>query len=322
MVSLYERIRPYRSVSLAGMCKNAGKTTALNRMVAELHAAREIIALTSIGRDGESTDLVTGTGKPGIFVYAETLFATAENLMGACDVTKEILDTTGIHTPVGEVVAVRAKSDGFVQLAGPSMTAQLAPVADIFREAGAERILVDGAQERKSFSASHVTDAVVLCTGASYNKSMDIVVRDTVYAAELLMLKEAAQEEDIAVLTEQETLPDVFAKGGAQTVRVNGALTDRMVQLLLTSALDLNKKTIVVQDGTKVLLAHDNYRKLERRGMTLAVMNPVHLAAVTVNPFSAYGFHFDAGVFLDRMREAFAHTGIPVYDVLQEGVLK
>lgn len=41
----------------------------------------ESIALTSIGRDGERSDLVTNTKKPEIFVYDGTIIATAEKLL-------------------------------------------------------------------------------------------------------------------------------------------------------------------------------------------------------------------------------------------------
>lgn len=43
----------------------------------------ESIALTSIGRDGERSDLVTNTKKPEIFVYDGTIIATAEKLLFA-----------------------------------------------------------------------------------------------------------------------------------------------------------------------------------------------------------------------------------------------
>ena len=79
-------IAPFSSVSLLGMCKNAGKTTTLNRLTGGIRRAGKTLAVTSIGRDGESTDVVTGTEKPGIFVYAGTLFATSTDLLRLCDV--------------------------------------------------------------------------------------------------------------------------------------------------------------------------------------------------------------------------------------------
>lgn len=93
---------------------------------------RGTLGLTSIGRDGESTDVVTGTEKPGIFVREGTLIATARDMLRLGDVTTEILATTGIPTPLGEVVILRARSAGNVQLAGPSITRQLREVSRMF----------------------------------------------------------------------------------------------------------------------------------------------------------------------------------------------
>lgn len=85
MKSLYELVAPYDSVSLIGMCKNAGKTTTLNQLIAELKRNGVSFGATSVGRDGESTDLVTNTVKPGIFVYKGTIVATAADLLKYCD---------------------------------------------------------------------------------------------------------------------------------------------------------------------------------------------------------------------------------------------
>ena len=101
MKTLFELVSPYESVSFIGMCKNAGKTTTFNQLITELRQNGVSFAATSVGRDGESTDLVTNTVKPGIFVYKGTVIATAAELLKYCDITKEILRTTGIHTPMG-----------------------------------------------------------------------------------------------------------------------------------------------------------------------------------------------------------------------------
>ena len=117
---LVRQLRQVQSMSIVGMCKNAGKTTMLNWLLA--HTGRQqVLGLTSIGRDGESTDVVTGTEKPSIFVPAGTLIATAKDMLRLGDVTQEILVTTGIPTPLGEVIIMRARSDGYVQLAAGSI---------------------------------------------------------------------------------------------------------------------------------------------------------------------------------------------------------
>lgn len=98
---LKEYIQSVRSLSIIGMCKNAGKTTVLNKLIAELNESRVRLGLTSIGRDGESTDLVTRTAKPGIYVYEGTLVATAVDMFRLSDITREIIYSTGWPTPWG-----------------------------------------------------------------------------------------------------------------------------------------------------------------------------------------------------------------------------
>ena len=136
------------TLALAGMCKNAGKTTVLNRLLAELGQERRTVALTSIGRDGETEDVATGTHKPRIYVEEGTIFATASDLLYNCDTSTEILAMSGVSTPMGEVVVCRARSGGFLDLAGPSMNQQLVELSEQFRQFGPDKILVDGAISR------------------------------------------------------------------------------------------------------------------------------------------------------------------------------
>ena len=325
-------IDTYRCVSIIGMCKNAGKTTALNRIIRESARAQKRLALTSIGRDGEDQDLVTGTKKPGIYIPEDTLIATASDLVVRhCDVTREILDTTGIFTPMGEVVIFRSRSAGNVQLAGPSMTSQLASVREDFFRLGADLVLIDGALSRKSLCSRQVTEATILCTGASYHKNLRTVVEDTAYQCRILTLPEAEDDRllpfaetdsrDTLLLTENGilsvagSLEAALRQNKANTVFFGGALTDHLVKPLILSAVPLKGLNFVVRDASKILLKPDSFEKLQRRGVRLQVLRSVNLAAVTVNPFSAYGFHFDAAELLEEMR---SRIDLPVIDVMED----
>ena len=304
---LVSRLQPVQSMSIVGMCKNAGKTTMLNWLLAHT-GRRQILGLTSIGRDGESTDVVTGTEKPSIFVPAGTLIATAKDMLRLGDVTKEILITTGIPTPLGEVVVMRARSDGYVQLAGPSITAQLREVSRMFFELGATQSIIDGALGRKSLGARNVADGIVLCTGASYNMSMDKVIEDTANFCRLMDLPKA------------DTLPPEATDGLEACLKehgeayIAGALTGTMVIPLLRSGL-LRSSRLVVADPGKVLLKPDTLDKLAVRDVTLQAKDAARTLWVTVNPVSAYGWKFDKDEFIDRMRQS---VKVPVINVKEE----
>lgn len=334
--TLSRLIGAYRCVSIIGMCKNAGKTTVLNQIIRESARAQKRLALTSIGRDGEDQDLVTGTKKPGIFIPEGTLVATASELVVRhCDVTREILGTTGMFTPMGEVVLFRARSSGNVQLAGPSMISQLASVREDFCRLGAELVLIDGALSRKSLCSRQVTEATVLCTGASYHKNIHTVVEDTAYQCRILTLPEAAdmQLRSLADTDSRDTvlftangpvtlpagtsLEEALRKNGVQTVFFGGALTDHLVRPLIMSAAPLQGITFVVRDASKILLKQDTFDRLQRRGVTVQAIDSVNLVALTVNPFSAYGMHFDAAELLDKMQ---SRIDLPVINVMEDSL--
>ena len=307
--SLLLEIERMRTLSIVGMCKNAGKTTVLNWLLAQTPKER-VLGLTSIGRDGESVDVVTGTEKPGIFVREGTLIATAKDMLLRSDVTQEILLSTGIPTPLGEVIVVRAKSAGNVQLAGPSITTQLRTVTDAFFSLGADQAIIDGALGRKSLGARAVAEGVILCTGASYNVSMEKVVKDTAGVYRILNLKKA---ETLPEETD-EPLADVLKRCGE--AKISGALTDAAILPLLRSGA-LKDARLVVQDPSKVLLSAETLDKLDARNVSLETEEAAKTLCVTLNPVSAYGWKFDGDAFMRAMEAA---IDAPVIDV-KEGLI-
>ena len=329
-------IEPYRSLSIIGMCKNAGKTTVLNRILSEMQETGKTLGLTSIGRDGESVDVVTQTHKPGIYVREGTLIATEVEMLKYCDISREIVETTGFPTPLGEVVLVRARSDGNVQLAGPSITAQLAKLAGTFFSLGADVAIVDGALSRKTLCAPAVSEATVLCTGASYSRDIDTVIEDTAFATTLLTLPEQSDfsEEERAACTgkalfrmedgslcplpQDLTLSDALRSPAYACVRavyVSGAVTDALLKPVLTAGKRFEGLILSVEDGSKLLIRRGTYDKLALCGISLAVARATRVAAITVNPFSAYGFNFDKDELLSRMQ---ARVNVPVLNVLED----
>lgn len=305
--NLIQQLQSVRSMSIVGMCKNAGKTTMLNWLLA--HSGRgRVLGLTSIGRDGESTDVVTGTEKPSIFVPAGTLIATAKDMLWLGDVTKEILMSTGIPTPLGEVIIMRARSDGYVQLAGPSITTQLKSVSQTFFDLGAEQSIIDGALGRKSLGARQVAEGIVLCTGASYHMRMEKVIADTVSIYRIMNLPKA----QTVPAAPEGTLEQCLKEQGEALV--TGALTDSMVLPLLRAGV-LRKNRLVVADPSKVLLSPDTLDKMQLREVRLETAEAARTLCITVNPVSAYGWKFDKDEFRARLQEA---VDVPVINVKEE----
>ena len=333
--TLCDLIRGYNSLSIIGMCKNAGKTTVLNAILRDTTIAEHTLALTSIGRDGEAMDLVTGTKKPGIYVRKGSLIATAERLLRQCDITKEILFTTGISTPLGEVVVLRARSDGSVQLAGPSMVTQLVELSHQLRELGAEKVVIDGAASRKTLCSRRLAEATVLCTGASCGRSMDTVVEETAHVCRLLGTKEVDNpflaeavmlmenhryllfgQEPILLAAGTDLQEALKEHGDIRYLYVEGAVTNQLLDPLLRSGALTRGIKVVARDASRLFLSPDALRRLHVRKWELRVLECIHLAAIAVNPYSAYGYNFDSTEFLRTMTDA---VTVPVVNVEDKG---
>ena len=307
--TLVERLSPYPSVSIIGMAKNVGKTTTLNHLIDSFNQSKTRLALTSIGRDGESTDVVTKTQKPKIFIQKGTIIATAQKLLGLCDITKEILLITEVNTPLGRIVIVRALSAGFVQLGGPSITSQISDLLVIFGELGVDKVIVDGALNRKTLASPSVTDATILCTGASLDRNICTVIEETEHLVRMLTLPKL---EDKEILAELECVKDEKVIKQNNYIYIQGAVSDAFLNNLVTSGTQLKGIYLIAEDASKVFIKPNTYKKLMLKNVNLVVMNPIRLIGLTVNPTSPYNVNFDAAEFLEKMREV---VSIPVYDV-------
>ena len=317
-------------VTVIGLCKNAGKTTALRRLMVEL--GDEVLGLTSVGRDGEATDLVTGTEKPDIYLKSGDLFATARGLLTLCDATCSVEALTGVMTPLGEVAIFRALSDGYVQIAGPSAAAQLTPLCASFHRLGAQRVLIDGAAGRKSLAGAGTGDGgcAILCTGASLDRNMDLVVAETAFVCDLFAARRPAHPGLAAALDaargrfalftpEGEPVELPVDEGGAPrwgklprvplAVGAAGGIMDPLVKTLVQRGLPV---TLCAEDPTHVLCSRTVMDAFLRAGSSLCVRRELNLAAVAANPWSAYGWHYDGSAFLSALRGALK---LPVVNV-------
>lgn len=318
-------------VTVIGLCKNAGKTTAMRRLMAEL--GEERLGLTSVGRDGEGTDLVTGTEKPDLYVKQGDLFATAKGMLSLCDATLEVVDLTDVMTPLGPVAVFRTLSDGYVQLAGPSAAGQLPPLTKRFQELGAQRVLIDGAAGRKSLAGAGVEGVALLCTGASLDRDMELVVAETVHTCWLFARKRPENPALCAALDRQDARFALFTPEGEPVelpldetggpkwaklprkplvVWAGGGIMD---PLLKTLARRGAPTTLVAADATHVLAGRSALEQFLRCGGEMRVRKELTIAAVAANPWSAYGWHFEPDKFIAALREV---IDLPVVNVKED----
>ncbi|HSP48450.1 MAG TPA: hypothetical protein VLN47_10290 [Clostridiaceae bacterium] len=321
-------LKDVNSLSIVGMGKNTGKTTFLTRVIeacSEPGLTRNL-ALTSIGRDGEETDIVTHTPKPRIYIRKGTLVATASGLLRSCDVTRDLLMLTDIRTTMGQVVIFRALSDGYVEIGGPSRTSDIAALEKTMRQYQKDCLfIVDGALSRMSVAAR--MEGTVLCTGAALSRNLDVLVDKTLEAVDMISLSKTdipLPDKEGRVMVKDGTwrsLQSEMALSAGDDIRssltetteavfLKGAITEGLIEDLLRSPLFRNMR-LIGKDGTRFMLTGKLLQRLKERNITLQVVSEIRLLAIVINPWEAEG----DGQDVQEMEKTFrARTNLPVLD--------
>jgi hypothetical protein len=339
----------YQTLSIVGMAKNAGKTTALNYLIEEAMDDGVSLGVTSTGRDGESTDLVTGTDKPRVFLDAGTIVSVPVKLYEMAEAGLEILRMTAYSTALGQLMLCRVAESGYVQIAGPVNTKDHKKMCREMLDLGAELILIDGAVDRKSVAAPDISDAVILSTGAVLSRSLKKVVEETAHTVGLYQLPTLEAEDVRARIPAarraegekpptgggRETEKILLFKGGetgvldlktglsagryldeaidelTDYVFLPGALTESVVSDIHPAKL--KRVVFLLKDPTKIFLNAMQWRQLRKKGFRVQVLENITVAALTVNPYAPAGYFFERETLLKAMRSAI--DGIPVIDV-------
>ena len=305
-------ILKHRSVSIVGLAKNAGKTECLNYIIKRLPLDYFTVAVTSIGIDGETTDQVTGTAKPEITVREGMFFATSEKHFRQKRPLSELYDVGDEDTALGRVVTARALQEGKVLLSGPSGAEALKRWMRSLKDFGIDLVLVDGALSRLSTASPAVSEAMVLSTGAAVSANIRDLVSKTAYVVELIRLP-LYTGPDPALRVSSFSSLDADAMKGNRAIEVEGALTDRLLQLV-KNGLGEGEIDLVVGDFTKVFCSQELYRAFIRRGGRISVRLKSQLLAVCVNPVAPNGIVLDSDILC---KELASRINMPVYDIVK-----
>ncbi|WP_076603053.1 lysine 5,6-aminomutase reactivase subunit KamB [Aromatoleum tolulyticum] len=341
--ALWREIRAAGMTTLAvlGMTKNTGKTVCLNHLLAQAHVQGVSVGITSIGRDGEDRDQVFMIPKPPVLVWPGSLVATARDTLLRAKVRWKQIGTTGIDSPMGEILIVRALDHGEMEIAGASRSSDQHKVIAILKGCGCALVLLDGALGRSHHASPAIADGVVLATGAAIGGGIPDVIRKTRDRLAILGIPsvdetlatrcravfthggigvwnragEAVFDASIPTLNAASTLLGLDEPAIA-TIAVSGAVGRALWHALNTLLARHPGLSVVVADGTKLFIDATDVATFTAKGGCLAAFRGIRIAGITLNPFSPLGGSFDAGDFLDAGRRAFPdHV---VADVMRE----
>lgn len=317
MIEIWKHIEAegIRHISIIGLGKNVGKTTTLQWLIDTRPAqlASQDLCLMSIGMDGERLDSMLGIDKPSIHAPAGTWLATADDALKLGSAGFEIWDSTGIHSPLGEILIARVVSAGTVVLAGVRQIANVERIQSHLQQRLAASgqvpfFLIDGAFGRTAAASPDVCDAMILSTGAALVPDFQELIRATVTAWQKWTLP-LTSDDDTPLLQEAVIRGKPYAQG--KTMAVPGALTDRILELWGDGV-----QAWLLRDPAKLLLSEERFRRLLQRGTEIRVQRRVPVLAITVNPTSVTGYQVPAEVFRLQLQHV---VSVPVVDCFREG---
>ena len=334
---LYDLSTKYKTLSIVGMAKNAGKTTAMNFLIEEAMDEGIRLGITSIGRDGESQDLVTGTEKPKIYLDQDTIVTVPTQLYELADAGLEILKKTRYSTPMGDLLICRVADSGYVQIAGPPAAMGTKRVCEEMMQYGCELILIDGAIDRKSIASPETSDAIILSTGAVLSRSMRKVVDETAHIVNLYSIPEM-EECEARTLIEENNFDDKImlisrdgkvnkldlATGLGSSRFIDDEIDDDTEYVYIPGAFtnsviaDINLKKLkrvkfILKNPTKIFLSAMDWGLWRKKGFRVNVLKNIEIAAITVNPWAPSGYTFDSDALVAAMHEALPE--LPIIDV-------
>lgn len=337
MALLSELAKKYKTLSIVGMSKNAGKTTALNYLIEEAMDEGLKLGITSTGRDGESQDLVTGTEKPRVYLDVDTLVAVPEFLYELSDAGLEVIKRTPYSTAIGTLLICRVRDAGYVQVAGPVINSEQKMLCDDMLNEGCELVIIDGAIDRKTIASPDTSDAIILATGAVISRRMEKMVEETAHVVGLYSTKELEDglyrqvieesyfDDKVMIVNENGEVEKLDLATGLGSARyideaiseetkyvyIPGAFTNSVIDEISTKKL--KQVEFILKDPTKIFINTMDWGKLKKRGFTLSVLKQIKIALITVNPWSPSGYTFDNRLLLEEMKKAI--PDIPVIDV-------
>ena len=327
-----EELIKYKSCSIVGLEKNTGKTECFNYVLQRLPLENKRVAVSSIGIDGETTDQVTKTAKPEIFLREGVYFGTSEKHYLMKRLSAELLEITNENTSLGNIIIGKALTPGKILLSGPSSTNGLRRWMDEMKKYDIDLTIIDGALSRMSLASPTVSESMILATGAAYSANINTLVQKTAFVVQMINLYLTSEDNrevfndiknGVWAIDEDGIIHDLKVASSlsinintdglkkCKTLFVSGALTDNFINHIRQNKI-FNETEIVVRDFTKIFLTPMTYNSFVNGKRKITVLQKSKLIAVCVNPTSPNGIILDSEKLCKTLSEAIK---LPVYDL-------
>jgi len=305
--------------TIAGICKNSGKTSFLNWLLTQITGSS--IGVLTTGRDGEEIDLVYGNPKPSVKLAAGTLFTSTSGTIDKLGSAIEVLQKLPFQAGTKKLWLLRALRDVATEIVGPANAVAQIQTAELMQTQGAEIILIDGSIDRKGIALHDKVKAVFLLAGGSYG-NIDKISSEL---AKLVLLSQIAlfdetnpklNEHNIScyndgvwrdlglssLLGNEPELMNTLAELHPAKIYLPGAITDSILNGIKPALKEI--RDVIIRHPLQLHLSKANLDYLVSEHK-LSTTNPFRLIAVAVNCWSVKGNHLDSQLLRNTIRQQF-----------------
>jgi len=252
-----------RTIAVVGTAKNVGKTVGVRALCESARARGIAFAITSIGRDGETSDALDALPKPQLTLPPGTIVATARDLVPrspACEIL-----ALGDRSALGVIAFLRVRATSRFEIGGPPTASGVRRTLAQLAEFSSGPIFLDGAIDRIAALAGG-DDAVIVATGAQSGATIE---RVAAIAGDLVRR--------LSIVRDDGTRADA--------ILIEGALGPQRASELIA---DHRGARVVVSDPTRVTVRGKLFEQLNER-VELRTCAPVRVVACTVSSYGRDG---------------------------------
>lgn len=323
---LLSKLKTANTIAFVGLSKNAGKTSALNWVLA--HSANLCNGVLTTGLDGEDIDQVYGNAKPKVILPTNTIYSTFSEEIAKQSANLSVLQKLPFKAGPKRLWLVQTLTPVETQIVGTASVKEQLQLTEIMKSFGADRVLIDGSLDRKSIVSSPLVDSVI-AVASPLAGNIDQIIK----GLQILHLMSAIPKtmelssteltnticyranatfhtEFQSLLGKEKDLLRLLTET-CEWLYIPGAITNSVFDKI-KSTLKEKVQKVILKHPTQLSVDLDKLSWLMQK-IRLEVLNPLILTGFMVNSFSVSGNHVDCEKLRNCVR--FAFPSMPVVDI-------
>ncbi|HOD17921.1 MAG TPA: hypothetical protein PKJ14_04675 [Candidatus Cloacimonadota bacterium] len=315
--------------AIAGICKNAGKTSFLNYLLEALEGTR--LGVLTTGRDGEAKDEVFGNVKPAVRLPENTLFTASVKTLEKLGSAVCIKQKLPYQIATGSLWLLETRRELQTEITGPATALAQVETAKLMQKSGAEYVLIDGSLDRKSIALRPEVEGVFLVAGGSFGNLEQIIseLQRLIFLAKMPVChfwQAGLPENQIcyylsgkwqttewtSLLGNADELAELLFQKKPKALYLPSALTDALYTKLKPALKSVN--TVVVKHPLNLQIGKTALESLAS-AHKLYCLYPFMIIALGLNSWSVTGGHLDSEQFRKSVRKLF--PDLPVLDIYE-----